>query len=83
MAVVSVIDSRNSTAGLVPATHLYPNNTRTVQGTVVYDVETSNISTVDLAGHPTVPGTDSRTAGAPVDSRVAGIIPQNSRAALG
>jgi hypothetical protein len=67
----SVPDCRNSTCGLVPTTHVYPNGSRTVQGTLIYDQETSNNSTV--------PSTDSRTAGAPVDSRVASIIPQNSR----
>jgi hypothetical protein len=73
--VVSVVDSRNSTCGLVPATLVYPNNTRVVNGTTIYDVETSRNSNV--------PGTDSRTAGSPVDSRAAGQAPQNSRAALG
>lgn len=71
----SVVDSRNSTCGLVAGTFTYPNGNRSVQGTATYDVETSRNSSV--------PGTDSRTAGAPVDSRVAAIIPQNSRAALG
>jgi hypothetical protein len=48
-----------------------PNTSRTVQGTQIFDVETST--------NAAVPGTDSRAAGAPVDSRVAAIIPQNSR----
>lgn len=67
MAVVSPQDSRASK----------PNSatTRTVNAAVISDVQTSSNSTV--------PGTDSRTAGAPVDSRQAGNIPQNSRAALG
>jgi hypothetical protein len=50
----------------------FPNNSRTVQGTEIYDV----------SAHPsTIPPVDSRAAGAPVDSRVASIIPQNSRVA--
>jgi hypothetical protein len=67
MAVVSPIDSRAAK----------PNSAtfRTVQGAQIDDVQTSS--------NANVPGTDSRTAGAPVDSRVAGIKPQNSRAALG
>ncbi len=67
MAVVSVIDSRTTK----------PNSAtfRTVQGTQIDDVQTSS--------NAIVPGTDSRTASAPVDSRVAGIIPQNSRVTLG
>lgn len=48
-----------------------PNTSRTVQGTKIYDVQTSS--------NPAVPGTDSRAAGAVVDSRVAAIVPQNSR----
>lgn len=51
---------------------------RTVQGTQIDDVQTSSNSTI--------PGTDSRAAGAPADSRVtpsAAQPPQNSRAALG
>jgi hypothetical protein len=68
----SVPDCRISTCGLVPTTNVYPNNSVTVQGTITYDVETSN--------NPAVPGTDSRAAGAPVDSRVASIVPQNNRA---
>jgi hypothetical protein len=46
-----------------------PNTSRTVQGTKIYDVQTSSNSAV--------PGTDSRAVGAPVDSRVS--APQNSR----
>jgi hypothetical protein len=68
-AAYSVPDCRDSYCGLVPVTHLYPNGSRTVQGTKIYDVETSN--------NPAVPPTDSRKAGAPVDSRVSS--PQNSR----
>src|SRR5579859_2735060 len=48
-----------------------PNTSRTVQGTKIFDVQTSD--------NATVPGVDSRAAGAPVDCRVASIIPQNSR----
>lgn len=44
---------------------------RTVQGTLIYDVQTS--------ANAAIPPTDSRTQGAPVDSRVAANIPQNSR----
>lgn len=59
----SVPDCRKAPSG--------PNADRDVQGTLTYDVQTSsNVS---------VPGTDSRTAGAPVDSRVAPNVPQNSR----
>jgi hypothetical protein len=47
----------------------FPNKSRTVNGTSIYDVQTSS--------NPAVPGTDSRTAGAPVDSRVN--KPTNSR----
>jgi hypothetical protein len=47
------------------------NTSRTVQGTKIFDVETST--------NAAVPGTDSRAADAPVDSRVAAIVPQNSR----
>lgn len=57
----SVPDSRNFAT--------FPNTSRDVQGTLIYDVQTSSNSTV--------PGVDSRTAGAPVDSRVS--APQNSR----
>lgn len=46
-----------------------PNASRNLQGTLIYDVQTSS--------NHTVPGTDSRKAGAPVDSRVS--APQNSR----
>jgi len=67
----SVPDCRNSYCGLVQTTHVYPNGNRTVQGTVIYDVETSN--------NAAIPPTDSRTAGAPVDSRTASNKPQNSR----
>jgi hypothetical protein len=47
----------------------FPNASRNVQSTLIYDVQTSS--------NPAVPGTDSRRAGAPVDSRVS--APQNSR----
>lgn len=67
----SVPDCRISTCGLVPTTHVYPNGNRTVQGTKIYDVETSN--------NPAIPPVDSRKAGAPVDCRVSPNIPQNSR----
>lgn len=50
-----------------------PNSSRTVQGTLTYDVQTSSNSTI--------PGTDSRAAGAPVDVRIAPNIPENSRTA--
>jgi hypothetical protein len=46
----------------------FPNASRVIQGTVTYDVQTSS--------NAAVPGTDSRTAGAPVAS---GTYPQNSR----
>lgn len=49
----------------------FPNASRSVQGALIYDVQTSS--------NPSVPGVDSRTAGAPVDSRAAGQAPQNSR----
>lgn len=49
----------------------FPNASRTVQGTSIFDVQTSSNSQV--------PGTDSRAAGAPVDSRTSSIIPTNSR----
>ena len=61
--VWSEIDSRVSPYG--------PNASRTVQGTVTYDVQTSS--------NPNVPPVDSRAAGAPVDSRAAGQAPQNCR----
>ena len=48
-----------------------PNASRNVQGTLIYDVQTSDNSVV--------PGTDSRVAGAPIDSRVSPNIPINSR----
>jgi hypothetical protein len=48
-----------------------PNASRTVQGTKIYDVQTSSNSAI--------PPKDSRAAGAPVDSRVSPNIPQNSR----
>lgn len=47
-----------------------PNASRTVQGTKIYDVQTTS----NVGGAPV----DSRAAGAPVDSRVS--APQNSRA---
>jgi hypothetical protein len=49
----------------------FPNTSRTVQGTKIYDLQTSS--------NHAIPGTDSRAAGAPVDSRVSPNIPQNSR----
>jgi hypothetical protein len=67
----SVPDCRNSYCGLVPTTNVYPNGSVNVQGTLTYTVETSN--------NPAIPPVDSRTAGAPVDSRVSPNIPQNSR----
>ena len=48
-----------------------PNASRNVNGTLIYDVQTSSNSAI--------PPTDSRTQGAPVDSRVAANIPTNSR----
>jgi len=63
----SVTDSRTIT----PTT---PNNSRTVQGTAIYDVPK-----VDSRVAPNVP-IDSRVApNIPVDSRAAANIPQNSR----
>jgi hypothetical protein len=47
-----------------------PNQSRTIQNTATYDVQTSD--------NPVVPGTDSRTV-KPTDSRIALIIPENSR----
>lgn len=64
LTVYSVPDCRVPPAG--------PNASRTVQGTKIYDVQTSS--------NPAIPPTDSRVAGAPVDSRVSPNIPQNSRA---
>jgi hypothetical protein len=61
--VYSVPDCRVAPAG--------PNASRTVNNTKIYDVQTSS--------NPAIPPTDSRTAGAPVDSRVSPNIPQNSR----
>lgn len=55
----------------VPDSRTTPNLSRDIQDTLIYDVQTSSNSSV--------PGVDSRTAGAPVDSRVASIIPLNSR----
>jgi hypothetical protein len=49
----------------------FPNAERTVQGTEIFDVQTSD--------NAAVPGVDSRAAGAPVDCRVSPNIPQNSR----
>lgn len=58
----SVPDDRNYS--------VFPNSSRSVQGTLTYDVP----------AHPSVtPPTDSRAAGAPVDSRAAANIPENSR----
>lgn len=64
LGVYSVPDCRNYAT--------FPNASRNVQGTLTYDVQTSSNSTV--------PSTDSRAAGAPVDSRTAPNIPENSRA---
>lgn len=52
----------------VPDCRLHPNASRNVNGTLIYDVQTSS--------NPTIPPTDSRKAGAPVAS---GTYPQNSR----
>jgi hypothetical protein len=49
-----------------------PNASRSVQGTLIYDKQTSSNSTI--------PGVDSRVQGAPVDCRISPNIPQNSRA---
>ncbi len=50
---------------------VFPNNAENVQGTLIYDVPV----------HPSHSApVDSRAAGAPVDSRVAAVIPVNSRA---
>lgn len=60
----SVIDSRNPKPSGATS--------RTVQGTLIFDVQTSS--------NAAIPPVDSRAAGlAPVDSRVAANIPQNSR----
>ena len=48
----------------------FPNASRNVQGTLTYDVQTSS--------NPAIPSTDSRVS-KPVDSRIAAIIPENSR----
>jgi hypothetical protein len=47
-----------------------PNASRNVQGSLIYDVQTSS--------NPAIPPTDSRIS-KPVDARTASIIPQNSR----
>ena len=52
-------------------TSTFPNQSRNVNETLIYDVQTSSNSAV--------PGVDSRTAGAPVDCRVSPNIPINSR----
>lgn len=62
-SVYSVPDCRNYGT--------FPNSSRDVNGTLIYDVQTSSNSAV--------PGTDSRAAGAPVDCRVSPNIPLNSR----
>lgn len=49
-----------------------PNASRSVQGTLIYDKQTSSNSAI--------PGVDSRVQGAPVDCRISPNIPQNSRA---
>jgi hypothetical protein len=59
----SVPDCRVSPAG--------PNSSRVVQGTLIYDVQTSS--------NPAIPPTDSRATGAPVDSRQSSQTPLNSR----
>jgi len=49
---------------------VFPNNANNVNGTLIYEVP----------AHPsTTPPADSRTSGAPVDSRQAANVPQNSR----
>lgn len=48
-----------------------PNASRNVNSTLIYDVQTSS--------NHAIPPTDSRAGGAPVDSRLAANIPQNSR----
>jgi hypothetical protein len=50
-----------------------PNSSITINGTVQYTVQTSSNSVI--------PPTDSRKAGVLVDSREAGLAPQNSRTA--
>lgn len=69
------------TATVVPTTYsvpdcrdyaTFPNDSRDVQGTLIYDVQTSSNSAV--------PGEDSREEGAPIDSRIAPNVPENSRA---
>jgi len=55
----------------VPDCRLKPNGAIDVQGTETYVVQTSS--------NPAIPPVDSREAGAPVDSRVAPNIPENSR----
>lgn len=63
-----------STAHSVPDCRVAPfgpNASRDVQGTLTYDVQTSSNSSI--------PPTDSRAAGAPVDCRKSPNIPQNSR----
>ncbi len=59
----SVPDCRVSPAG--------PNSSRVVQGTLIYDVQTSS--------NKAIPPTDSRAAGALVDSWQSGQVPLNSR----
>jgi hypothetical protein len=55
----------------LPDCRLSPNSSRVVQGTLIYDVQTSS--------NPAIPPTDSRAAGAPVDSRISSNVPLNSR----
>jgi hypothetical protein len=59
----SVPDCRVAPAG--------PNSSRVVQGTLIYDVQTSS--------NKSIPPTDSRTAGQGTDSRVSSNVPLNSR----
>jgi hypothetical protein len=61
--VGNVVDCRNYGT--------FPNKSRDVNGTLIFDVQTSS--------NPAVPETDSRTFGAPVDSRAFSSVPQNSR----
>ncbi len=59
----SVPDCRVAPAG--------PNSSRVVQGTLIYDVQTSS--------NKAIPPTDSRASGAPIDSRASSNVPLNSR----
>jgi hypothetical protein len=71
VATVQAYTAGNIIAGYsVPDYRVTPNQSRNVQGTLIYDKQ--------ISSNPSVPSVDSRAGGAPVDSRVGG-GPQNSR----